>query len=362
MIMTKSQVSAPQFFALLYLSLLGSLFMYISSPNIQIATAEALLRPVLFAIVNIVFAIPIYLLCKKGNMKEHLQNEKKSAIYKVVAVFYGVVYFVDALMTASRFDLFASSELFPGTEMTYFIIGLVAVCVALAFCGLGALGRASTIFTLVVISATAFASVALSKELDFLNFTPLFENGVGKFFYDSLNFTLQASEIGVIVIFYPEIKGNLKKHYILWSVLSAISFSFILFFVTGTLGAFADTQLFPTYSAVSLAEFGLFERLDALETAIWILCVVTKLTLYIMAIVKCICFAFSKLSEKIVSISVGVIISFVLIFISGNVMNFRFISFNPLVMGVYIIPVIVLPIILLIYGLMKRRKNNEKTA
>ena len=360
--MTKSQVSAPQFFALLYLSMLGSVFMYISSPKITIATAEALLRPVVFAIISIVFAIPIYFLCTKGNLKENLNSEKRSKVYKGVAVFYSIVYFVDALMTAGRFDLFASSELFPGTEMTYFLIGLVAVCVALTFCGIGALGRASTIFTLVVIVATVFASFTLSKEVDFLNFTPLFENGVGKFIIDSLTFSIQASEIGAIVIFFPEIKGKVKKHYILWSVLSAVSFSFVLFFVIGTLGAFADTQLFPTYSAITLAQFGLFERLDALETAIWILCVVTKLTLYISAIVKCICFAFPKLSEKITSVCVGVIISGFLIFISGNIMNFGFISSQPLVVGIYIVPVLVLPSVLLIYNLIKRRKNNEKTA
>ena len=360
--MTKSTVSAPQFFAVLYLSMLGSMFMYISSPKTTIATAEALLRPAVFAIVSIVFAIPIYLLCTKGNLKENLQSEKRSKVYKGVAIFYSVVYFIDALMTAGRFDLFASSELFPGTEMTYFLIGLVAVCVALTFCGIGALGRASTIFTLVVVSATVFASFTLSKDVDFLNFTPLFEKGTAKFITDSLTFSVQASEIGAIVIFFPEIKGDLKKHYILWSVLSAVSFSFILFFVIATLGTFADTQLFPTYTAVTLAEFGLFERLDAIETAIWILCVVTKLTLYISAIVKCICFAFPKLSEKITSVCVGAVISGFLIFISGNIMNFGFISLQPLVAGIYLVPVLVLPSILLIYNLIKRRKNNEKTA
>ena len=360
--MTKSTVTASQFFALLYLSMLGSVFMYISSPGIKIATAEALLRPVVFAIVSIIIAIPIYLLYKKGNITENSSLKKKSKVYKIVAVFYGVVYFIDALMTVGRFDLFASSELFPGTEMTYFLIGLVAVCVALSFCGIGALGRASTIFTLVVVSATVFASFTLSKEVDFLNFTPLFENGVGKFITDSLTFAIQASEIGVIVIFLPEIKGNVKKNYILWSVLSAVSFSFVLFFVIATLGSYSDTQLFPTYTAVTLAQFGLFERLDALETAIWILCVVTKLTLYISAIVKCICFAFPKLSEKITAISVGVVIAGFLIFISGNIQNFGFISFIPLVVGIYLLPVLILPSILLVYNFIKRRKNNEKTA
>lgn len=336
--------------------------MYISSPQIIIATAESLLRPAAFAIISIVFAIPIYFLCAKGNLKENLQSEKKSKVYKGVALFYGVVYFIDSLMTVGRFDLFASSELFPGTEMTYFLIGLVAVCVVLTFCGIGALGRASTIFTLVVVSATVFASFTLSKEVDFLNFTPIFENGVGKFITDSLTFSIQASEIGAIVIFFPEIKGNVKKHYVLWSVLSALSFSFILFFVVATLGTFADTQLFPTYTAVTLAQFGLFERLDALETAIWILCVVTKLTLYISAIVKCIGFAFSKLSEKITAISVGVVITGFLIFISGNIMNFGFISFTPLVIGIYLVPVLILPSVLIVYNLIKRRKCNEKSA
>lgn len=356
--MTESQVSAPQFFALLYLSMLGSMFMYISSPQVTIATAEALLRPVVFAIISIVCALPMYFLFTKGKN----ENINKSKVYKCVAVFYGVVYFIDALMTVGRFDLFASSELFPGTEMSFFLIGLVAVCVALSLCGIGALGRASTAFTVVVVSATVLASLTMSKEVDFLNFTPLFENGAGKFIRDSLSFSVQASEIGAIVIFYPEIKGNIKKHYILWSALSAISFSFILFFVIATLGSFADTQLFPTYTAVTLAQFGLFERLDALETAIWILCVVTKLTLYICAVVKCICFAFSRFSKKLTAVSVGVVITAFLIFMSGNIMNFNFISFTPLVTGVFVVPVLVLPSVLLIYNLIKRRRNIEKTV
>lgn len=360
--MTKSSVSAPQFFALLYLSMLGSMFMYISSPNITIATAEALLRPLIFSVVSILFAIPIYFLCTKSDFKEIMQAEKRSKVYKGVAIFYGLVYFIDALMTAGRFDLFASSELFPGTEMTYFLIGLVAVCVALSFCGIGALGRASVIFTFVVVVATAFAALTLSKDVDFLNFTPLFENGVGKFIKDSLSFSVQASEIGAIVIFFPEIKGNIKKNYILWSVLSALSFSFILFFVIGTLGVFADTQLFPTYTAVTLAQFGFFERLDALETAIWILCVVTKLTFYISAIVKCICFSFPKLSEKNTSVIVGSVIAVFLIFISGNINNFDFISFMPLVISVYVVPVLVLPSVLIVFNKLKRRNDDEKTA
>lgn len=357
--MTQSKVTAPQFFSVLYLSVLGSMFMYISSAQTAISTVQALFRPFVLAVFNVAVAVPIYFLCKKNCFNAGFDLCEKKRCFKSVAVFYGVVYFVDALMTVGRFDLFASSELFPGTEMTYFIIGLVVVCVSLSFCGFGALGRASTIFTFVVIAATLFASVTLSKEVDFLNFTPFFETGTGKFFDDSLLLCIQMSEIGTIVIFFPQISGKIKKHYVTWSFLSAVSFSFVLFFVVGTLGTFADTQLFPTYSAVSLAKFGLFERLDALETAIWVLCVVTKLTFYILAVVKCVCYAFPKFSERNAAVAVGIALSAVLVFISGNIMNFRFVSYTPLVAGLYFTAVVVLPSVLLIKNLLERRRKNE---
>lgn len=354
--MAKSQVSAPQFFSLLYLSMLGSVFMYISSTNVTIASAESLLRPVAFAFVSIIVAIPIYFVCKNRCLADY----NKTKAYKIIAFFYAVVYFADALMTIGRFDLFASSELFPGTEMTYFLIGLVAVCVGLSFYGLGALGRAGIIFTSIVVGATAFAAMTLSRDVDLLNFSPLLENGLNQFVYDSLLFVIQGSEIGMLVLFFPQIKGNVKKHYLWWAVLSAASFSFVLFFVVGTLGVFADTQLFPTYAAISLAGFGLFERLDALETAIWILCVVGKLTLYIIAITKCVCFAFSKFTQKLTSVCVGVLVGLIPVLISGNIKGFSFISSLPLIIAVYLIPVVVLPMALLLFDYIKRRKLNEK--
>ena len=54
--MTKGYITAKQFFSLLYLSVLGSVFMYISSPEITIARTESLLRPVVF----FVFSISIF--------------------------------------------------------------------------------------------------------------------------------------------------------------------------------------------------------------------------------------------------------------------------------------------------------------
>lgn len=360
--MPENKISAPQFFSLLYLSTLGSVFMYISSSKILIASTDTLFRPLVYILIGAIVIIPTFLLSSKwSRLGEEKQRElKNSKVYKTVSLVYASVYLADAVITTARFDLFASSELFPGSDMTFFIIALVVCCCVLALLGIGGLSRAGTIFTAVVVTATCFVALTLIEEVDLLNFTPVFENGTGKFFSDSLLFSVQASEIGSLLIFMPQIKGNIKKNYGLWLVLGALSFSVVFFFVVGTLGLFADTQLFPTYSAVSLAEFGLFERLDALETAIWILCIVAKLTFYIIIVIKSVGFTVRKLSEKQLAIISAVLISTVIIFVSYDVERFGFISSTSVLSVVYAISVLILPMILLIYTYIKGGRVNEK--
>ena len=358
--MTKSRVSAPQFFSVLYLSVLSSIFMYISSRNITIAKTDSLLRPLIFIVVSIIVAVPTYFVLKiiKEKNATGLKLNREKLFFKILAAVYSIVYFVAILRALARFDLFASSELFPGTDMTIFIVALVIICGLLSLLGLGSLCRAAVIFTVIVVGATGFVMISLLKDVDLLNFTPLMEDGIGRFLYDSMYFAFQGAEIGVVMLFLPQIKGKIAKSYILWSVLSGITFIFILFFTVGTLGFFADTQLFPTYTAVTLAEFGLLERMDALETAIWILCIVEKISLYFLGVINCIKFILPKISRKIICVGCIGVVSVLLSFISANLERFNFMSYTPLVIGLYVVPVLILPIALIIY--LKKVKPYEK--
>ena len=358
--MEKTKVSVPQFFSLLYLSVLSSIFMYISSPGITISETDSLLRPVVFIGVSIIAALPVFFIHKMLNGNENLYDKLyKSKFYKVIAIVYSLVYVIGIVRTTARFDLFASSELFPGAEMTLFIIGIVIVCAALSLLGLGSLSRAGVIFTFIVVCATGFVMLSLWDEVSVLNFTPLFQDGVVQFFGDSLLFSLQATEIGVLLTVLPELKGNLKKGFVWWAVLSGVTFIAILVFVVGTLGSFADTQLFPTYTAVTLAKFGLLERMDALETAIWILCVVEKIALYFWVVTKKLKRVFPKVRNSILCLAQTVLVCIVLVFVSGNLERFSFISYTPVVIAMYVVPVVILPVAVLIY--LKKVKKSEKS-
>lgn len=357
--MTKQKVSASQFFSLLFLSVLSTGFMYISSPQITIAETETLLHPFVFIVVSILVSIPTYFIYRElKKQKEIGMVTEKRIPLKIFALIYGAVYFTGAFRSAARFDLFASSELFPGTDMSLFIIAIVVVCGLLSLLGIGALCRGSVIFSFVVVAVTAFVMISLGDEITMLNFTPLFEDGLGNFFSDSILFCIQTTELGTVLLFLSQITGNIKKHFIGWVMLSALSFVIIFFFVIGSLGVFADTQLFPTYSSVTLADFGLLERIDALETAIWIFCVVSKISFYILIVTECIKYAFSKMSERVACLGVCIALNGILVFVSGNVQRFTFVSNTVLVAVLYGLSAILLPIAILIY--LKKVKPYEK--
>ncbi|MGN0526031.1 MAG: GerAB/ArcD/ProY family transporter [Acutalibacteraceae bacterium] len=360
--MIKDKCTSSQFFSVLYLTMLNTVFMYVSSPQITISSTDTLLRSVVFVIVSFIVILPTYAFCKVYKKSGLNIENDKSPVLKAVSIFYAVVYFIDGLLTLSRFDFFANSELFSNSNIRIFTIIFVISCCLLALNGLGGLSRASVLFSFVVICATVFMGITLIDKVDLVNFSPLFENGITDFFRDSLFFSLRASEIGAILIFLPEIKGNIKKSYIVWTLLSAVTYVFIMFFVIGSLGSFADMVLFPTFASVTLARFSLFERLDAIETAIWILCAVTKLTFFINIILKTVGYTFPKIKKGIISTVVGILMSVYVLFLSGNIERFEILSNTALTVALYIVPIIVLPCVLLIYILSKRRNSNEKTV
>ncbi len=357
--MVKEKVSANHFFLLLYLSLLSSVFMYLSSSHIEIASSDALLRPIVFIALSFLFFIPTALILKKHNeLKSQNLYVPPTTTLRLVAFVYALVYFTGIIKAVARLDLFVSSELFPNADMTVFLVAIIAVCTGLSFLGIGALSRAAAVFIVAVILSTLLVMLSLYKEIDFLNFTPLFENGTLHFAEECLIFSMQATEIGTIVIFIPEITGNIKKKFIGWSIFSGLSFSAVFFFVVGSLGAFADTQLFPTYSSVTLASFGLLERIDALETAIWVLCVVEKISFYFLVTVKTLKYSFKGVSGKALSIICAIAVSLIIMFVSRDILNFAFLSSNPLSVILFTVSVAVLPMILYLY--IKRVKPCEK--
>ena len=359
MALIKEKVSFSEFFALLFLSLMSTVFMYISSPLVPIGKTDALLRPVAFVVLSLVAGLPAFFVYKKLNENNNKGLVLRETMFlRASRLLFGIVYFVVALMTIMRFDLFASSELFPGTDMSFFLVAIVVACGVLSTLGLKALCRGSLIFCFVVVAATLFVMLSLVDEIELLNFTPLFIDDVATLSLDMMLFTAQTTEIGAITLLLPYLKGNLKRRYIGFISFSGAMFIAIFIFVIGSLGTLADRQLFPTYTAVTLASFGLLERIDSLETSIWILCVIIKISFYIFVAVYSFSCVLKRVNKKFVAVAVCGALAIVPAFISNNVERFGFVSNNALSVALYVVSVVLLPLVLLAYY--RRGKPFEK--
>ena len=348
--MIKEKISAKNYFLLLYLSSLCSVFMYLSSSSIKISQIDSALRPLIFIVVSILVSIPALVIVKiKADNEKNRVFVKKTNTLKAISFVYAVVYFISILKTVARFDLFVSSELFPNNDMVIFLVGIIVVCALLSLSGIGAISRSAVIFFILVAFSTSVVMFSLRNEISYFNFTPLFQNGVGEFIKESMLFSFQITELGTLIMFLPYVDGNVKKSTLIWSIFSGISFALVFFFVVGSLGSFADTQLFPTYTAVSLASFGLIKRIDALETSIWILCVVQKLSFYFFIIQNCLCYSFRRLSKNLVIIFLIAILSVVTGVLSFNIESFEYLSSDVLTVILFVVSAIILPVLLCFY-------------
>ncbi len=363
--MEKTKVTTVGFFSVIYLALLSGIFMYMSGAYVKTGITDTVIRPVFFALIDCVLTIPLFIYVKLSKKKDVLTflNENNRALSVLISVIYMISLFACIIRTLSLIDLFYSSSMFFETDMTVFIIGVSAVCCVIASLGICAVARGSNIFSFfVLLGIICVVSVSIIKRFDFLNFTPLFQEGFAKFIKDTVNYAFFPAELSGILLFLSDINGNVKKGYFVWLFAAVITTVLISFCVVGTLGGFSDIQLFPFYKLSTIVGVGVVERLDAVASSSWMLCAVSTLSFQVLCFSKCfnnvikkeckylpfaVCFAFS---------------SAVCIFISRDIE--RFFAFSSPVAGgiTFFSSVVFVPLVCIAVYLIKNKKKGQKKS
>lgn len=356
--MAEQKIGVLPFCSVLFLSVMSGVLLYIADSPAEPSGTDAVLRPLVFLAVNLAAALPLFRLKKAvGNQSIGEALHARSPVAaRVIAAVYALVYTAAALRTAVRFELFAGSEMFPDKRMTCFAVLLAAVCAVLGGADFAATARASLLLAGGVVLAAAGVGVLLLPQVDFLNFTPPFENGFGRFLSDSLSTSLFAAEAGTLPFFFGRVKGNLKRGYRIGAVLVTVLFAGVSFVVFGTLGPFAESRLFPTCTAVTLAKIGLFKRLDSVETAVWVSCVLVKMTLFFAVASRAAVGVFRTLPRRAASLLAGTAVALCVLLIGGAYVRAAAVSSLAFTAATYLLPAFLLPLAALLC--LKRRGTN----
>ena len=356
---TKSKISAFQFFVMLFLSRMLTTVTYISSYTKDIRLSDMLVQPVFRISIGILIMLPIYFLYRKNADKNLLDlvRERNTKLSKVLAIIYVITFFCFTVTTIARLDLFAGTVVFPETDVDYMLIFVIIFCCYGAFLGFEALGRTSVLSAVLVIPAIIFILAALVSKVDLLNSTPVFYNGVMPVVKTAVDSVGQTVEYAIIAIALPRVSGKVKNGFFLWLIAQTLIMAVLFFFAMTVMGNYAGTQLFPFHTLASLAEFAMFDRLDAIFTGVWIMCAFIKAGLLIWLQTDILKTEFPRLKKAGILVCIGTLTIIANLVIAGGIQRFNFVDSSIIKVALTGITAFLLPLIVLIFCRKGRSKK-----
>lgn len=346
----KGKISTLQFFSLLYLTRVLTTVTYIPSYTKGLEPTDAVINTLFRLIFGVIIMLPVYFFYRKNTSENIFDIARRCSptLAKAMAVLYAASFLYFTVGTIARLDVFAGTIIFPETNVNYLLIFVVILCCYGAYLGLEAIGRTAVLSLIMVVPAFVFLTAVLSKRVDLLNFSPPFYNGVAPVVKTASAALGRTVEYAMAAVALPSVTGNKKKGYLIWLLAQTFTAAVFLFLVSGVMGKFTDTQLFPFHTLSSVAQFSMFERLDALITGVWILCAFLKIAFLIYLTVSILKNEFGNKNILIYLLPVGVFLIAVNMYAAGAIDRFTAIDNSAVKLTVTVTAAFILPLIILL--------------
>lgn len=359
-----SKISVWQLFSVILLSRLLTLLTYTTFGLDRMHNAD-FFASVLFCTAFVaLFSTMVFIQSKLFPEKDmtDIAYIASPLLSKGVSVCYAFYFIFAALTTLVRLELFVSSIVFPDTDSTLFaVICIIAACYA-ATLGIEGIGRASVLSLAIFNAAFLFIVLTMADEIDFVNFSPIFFDGITPSIKAGLNSATRTVEVVMLTALLPKTKGKPMRIYTAWLLVFAV-YKLILFFCTfGGLGDYALTQLFPVYAMSVLSEVGVFRRFDVLLTGVWILSAFIKISLLFYLQAELLQKSFRKSWRIGYILIAGALVLIVQIGMGGTFADYFFSTTLLTRTLFYAAFTLVLPGVVLLAAYRKGKKRHEKTA
>ncbi len=361
--MTSSgKISSAQLFCILFVCRVVALFTYMTPETKNAETVNSVLLSIFFVLFQLIFAVPVFTVIKKDNSQGIIGAAKKSSALfsKIISLIYCCAFIFAAGISVSRFELFVSTVMFPGAEISFFIALLLAASLFAVFRGIQAIGRSSAVILFAVGISTVFITLSVVKEFQYTNLLPVFMNGLAPLAESSFYSATRTMELVSIMIIAPEVTGRLRSGFIKWLIAFGAVAAVLFTCTDGILGAYGAKQLFQLYSLTLIAKFSIFERLDDLITGSWVLCTLLKTAFYCLIAAKCIEQGFEKKPTKLFHTGISAAVFTVFLLTSGTVVTFSEIIGSDIISGLYIAVAVLIPLAVFFSAKLSGKKRRKE--
>lgn len=306
----KACITIVQLFSMLFISRLVVSITYSGDVAQNTNIWDYLVSSLISFLITFLLVIPIYAFFS-AEPTMNIVEASSSLLGRaggVVTVIYAVYFIITCTYTLTVFINFVSNVINPPISTI-----LLSLVVVLASCygaakGIEGLARASSLILFGIILSGIFIVISLLGNVEKENYTPLLYNGMHSMWSGVMYMVSHMSSISAMAMLLCRSKGSAKRGIVVWNTSVYLIIALIIILMVGSLGDFLQTQLFPLYTAVSVARIGTLRNLDALYLGIWTMGIFVKISLFILMTMECSVQLVGKKSKGKVSLLIGAIV------------------------------------------------------
>lgn len=273
----QGRITYKQLILLIVISRIIITITYLPAMSEPPGNQDMWISELLFFPLQLVLALPVYLLWKRFPDQTIIQYSPIIAgkLGKIVGVLF-FWYFLHFTTTGlAQFGLFLTTAVMPETPLLFFTITLILVCAYAILKGLEVISRLAEFFAPIILIAITTIFFLLAKDMNLKLLTPVLERGALPVFQGSLIYGSRTIEVLGLAMLLPYLNNPQKAKSVF-----IISFALIsLFFILLTLPVLtvfgfeeASSRTFPFYAVIRLVNVADFlERIESVHMAIWIL-------------------------------------------------------------------------------------------
>ena len=348
-----NKIGTLQLAALLILSRLFILLIYVPNTHNAVVGTPALLGILLGGVLTCVALLPAYLL-----FRQQIARQFSPGLGKVTAALFYLSCMVVAAETAAQFTMFLTSAVYPRASVFWVSVIFCASVLYMVVLWLEAVTRSAAIMLVVGVCSSFLVGCSLWRFVDTLNLITPFYEGIGPVLQASLLYFTQNIELVAFVLLVShlntaDVRGAFLRYHIVVSLLLLL----VGFAAITVLGSYGETRSFPIYTLFVLSGSNVFYRFDFVLVAVWVATALIRTSLYLILATRMLDeLTGRRFGKKLIAVN-GIIVFLIALLAGVNIKIFQTL-YRLLASGapVYLL-VTVLPVVLLL--MLYRRKNKE---
>lgn len=367
--MNDVKINPRQFQILVMMFVLGSSSLI--TPTLL--TSEAKQDAWISGLVGILFGFVVILLYNKlatlypnHSFTEYAEIILGKWLGKLVSIYFFI--FLLALLTGliRQTGDFLTTQIIVETPIEFITIIFILSAIYGVYLGLETFGRASEIFYPIIMILILFFIVFLPQQMEFENIKPILENGWVPVSRGAIQLLgLPFFDLVVLLMIFPATNDKKigEKSFIKGFLFGAIIIVTLVLTCILVLGSnLTEEKIYPTYTLAKKINIGDFiQRIEAVAAIIWLITIFFKVLICFYSAIQALTSIFNLKNPKALLFPFGMIL-YVLAKISSPNLPYFYETLEKTWFPFSLSSGLLLPTLILIVGLIKKRKKPEQTS